>query len=202
MIKNWKAIVCTVVATLVVGRVCATNQTDSEAVHHARFKRWLTFYPNGGAARIVLAGLFPIRFHHNTKRNINTIYNLQTQYLVPAKIIWPLPESYFKNRLNNDYVDNSRGQLYQTLEKILENMGQNGRECILKMICEVAGNPVGHNGMLGEILDVVFTPSDAEVMDDVYKQARIDGSRVSDCAQTYNLCPVGDGLLERFSMML
>jgi hypothetical protein len=35
--------------------------------------------------------------------------------------------------------------------------GINGRDCMLRTICEVADMPLSHNGLVGELLQVFFT---------------------------------------------
>lgn len=144
---------------LVVLEACTANCTDSSIIDvHVREKRWLTFSPYGGLAKILLGFLVPVQFtDFKLVRNIVNTLNLQANYNIPSSIIWPIPQSYFKNRLNNDFVDNSRRDLYKMLEKMFDSYGTNGRECVLKAICEVAEAPLDHNGMFGEILDVMLT---------------------------------------------
>lgn len=152
----------TFLLVLIAANVFATydNCTDtiSSFENHFRLKRWLTFQPYGGVAKLVVGFVAPIRWGHNLRRLLNMAWNVQANYLIPGVIIWPHPESFFKNRLNEgEYEDRSRAQFYQLLERMFHNFGRNGRECVLRTICEVAESPLKHNGMIGEILDVVFT---------------------------------------------
>ncbi|XP_029715192.2 uncharacterized protein LOC109407271 [Aedes albopictus] len=134
------------------------NHTQCESDGHVREKRWITFQPSGGQAKLTFGVLSTISFnHYKLVRNIVGIANVQANYVIPSSIIWPVPESYFKQRLNNDFVDDSRGMLYRTLQRIFDTFGTDGRDCVLKAICEIAEAPLDHNGMFGEILDVVFT---------------------------------------------
>lgn len=136
---------------------CDSNRTEfSNEVHH-RDKRFVSFVIGGGVAKIVLGALFPVFFHHKLKRSLNCAVNLQANYAIPSQIVWPVPEQVFKERLSDESVDNSRPQLYKVLERMIDNWGRNGRECLLRTICEVAETPLSHNGMFGEILDVIFT---------------------------------------------
>lgn len=107
--------------------------------------------------KIVFGAAYPVRWAHKLLRSLNLGLNLQANYAIPATIVWPVPTSIFKNRLNNEFVDNSRGQLYRLLEKMFDSIGTSGRECVLRTICEIAETPLSHNGMFGEMLDVIFT---------------------------------------------
>ncbi|XP_058816475.1 uncharacterized protein LOC131679748 [Topomyia yanbarensis] len=187
---------------LIVIECSTANCTESATTVHSRLKRWITFYPNGGTAKLVMGCIVPIKFHHKLFRQINMIYNFQANYNIPANIIWPVPSNIFKVRGNNDYVDQSRGQLYRLLEKMIDELGSNGRECVLRAICEVAEAPLSDNGMIGEIIDVVFTPYDSDEIDEAYRQAKANGSNGADCVQLYRDCPFGHGLLEKVSVKL
>ncbi|XP_055539347.1 uncharacterized protein LOC129726539 [Wyeomyia smithii] len=190
------------VVTIAVG-TCSANCTDGDSLSndHSRIKRWLTFYPNGGTAKIILGFMLPIRFAHKLFRQLNAIINLQANYNIPQTLIWPVPASIFKNRLNNEYVDRSRSQLYQLLEAKLDSWGSNGRQCVLRAICEIAEAPLSHNGMIGEILDVIFTPYEVEEIDDEYRQAKLHGTKGANCGKLYRKCPTGHGLLELISVV-
>ncbi|XP_053691831.1 uncharacterized protein LOC128740319 [Sabethes cyaneus] len=180
---------------------CSANCTDSDSADRSRVKRWLIFSPNGGTAKIVIGCIVPIRFAHKLFRQLNMIQNLQANYNIPQTLIWPVPEKFLKSRLNDEYVDYSRSQLYQLLEAKIDSWGSDGRECMLRAICEVAEAPLGHNGMIGEILDVIFTPYEAEEIDEVYLQAKQQGNSGAECGQIYRKCPTGHGLLELISVV-
>ncbi|XP_039440354.1 uncharacterized protein LOC120421218 [Culex pipiens pallens] len=175
------------------------NSTSEEARLHSRFKRWINFPINGGVAKIVIGGVFPVRFAHKLVRSLNCAHNLQANYAIPERIIWPVPEHVFKQRLNDDFVDRSRPQLYRVLERMVDNWGGHGRSCLLRTICQVAETPLGHNGMLGEILDVIFTPYEHELIDEEYKLARKYGLHGVNCNRAFQKCSFGHGLLDAIS---
>ncbi|XP_047506333.1 uncharacterized protein LOC125050488 [Pieris napi] len=59
----------------------------------------------------------------------------------------------------------SRRQLYEKLELIMDNMGYNGRECILKTLCETTQRIVPHgNNMIEEIFRTMFSLPMAKVL--------------------------------------
>lgn len=142
-------------AVFLMLQTCSANYTES--LSQQREKRYVSFSPNGGTAKIILGSLWPVHFHHKLTRSINMAMNFQANYNIPSTIIWPVPTSIFKNRLNNDYVDNSRIQLYQLLERMFDSYGTNGHECVLRTICEVAETPLYDSGVFGELMDVIFT---------------------------------------------
>ncbi|EAT38687.1 AAEL009434-PA [Aedes aegypti] len=182
-------------------QTCHANHTESFEFHE-REKRWLTFSPYGGVAKLIIGALNPVYFHHNKLvRSLNVAVNLQANYIIPATIIWPVPASIFKNRVNNDYVDNSRIQLYQILENMFDYGGISGRECVLRTICEIAETPLNHSGMFGELMDVMFTPYEAEHLDQTYMEARQHGLNGSNCVEVYKRCPLGSGLLEKLTVL-
>uniref|UniRef100_A0A182TSH8 Uncharacterized protein n=1 Tax=Anopheles melas TaxID=34690 RepID=A0A182TSH8_9DIPT len=154
-----------------------SNATALPAVHHNRDRRYVLNFPiNGGVAKVIFGFVAPVRFHHKLKRTLNLGFNVQANYRILPNIIFPHPESVWKNRYDGGagYVDSGRRQLYALLEKFLgrtrekeeeeeeEEEERDGtkapgaRACLLRTICEVADRPLTHNGMVGEILDVVF----------------------------------------------
>ncbi|XP_062551599.1 uncharacterized protein LOC134216818 [Armigeres subalbatus] len=186
-------------AVILLLQTCSSNHT--ETLSQQREKRWLTFIPNGGTSKIILGCAWPVHFHHKLARRLNMGMNLQANYRLPSTIVWPVPTSIFQNRLNNDYVDNSRIQLYQLLERMFDSYGTNGHECVLRTICEVAETPLHDSGVFGELMDVIFTPYKSEQLNQSYYDARLHGLNGTDCVELYKRCPLGSGLLEKMSIL-
>ncbi|ETN67482.1 hypothetical protein AND_000705 [Anopheles darlingi] len=125
-----------------------------------RSRRFISYPINGGIAKMVLGFLTPVRFHHPLARSLNCGVNVQANYAIPERIIFPRPESVFQNRRYTDAAAGSRKRLFGVLEKMLRvsfGAGQRARQCLLRTVCEVADTPLKHNGLVGELLDVVFT---------------------------------------------
>ncbi|XP_049285289.1 uncharacterized protein LOC125764753 [Anopheles funestus] len=208
-----------VVVLLVSGTVYASQCTQSTErlpnstapfeVHHNRDRRYVLSYPvNGGVAKVLFGFVAPVRFHHMLKRSINLGINVQANYRILPNIIFPHPESVWKNRYSEDtYVDTGRKQLYTLLEQFLGKPGdrsgqsERARACLLRTICEVADTPLTHNGMVGEILDIIFTPGDTDDLLDEYKMARKYGANGVNCARLYDACPFGHGILDTVTAM-
>ncbi|XP_052863440.1 uncharacterized protein LOC128270074 [Anopheles cruzii] len=167
-----------------------------------RPKRFLSFPVNGGLAKIVLGFLAPVHFHHSLKRSLNCGVNLQANYMITPNVVFPRPESVFQNRR---YADpSSRKQLYSALEKVLRvsfGAGDRARECLLRTVCEVADTPLKHNGLVGELLDVIFTPQRTDTLSPKFLKARRYGANGVDCSRLYSRCPWGMALLDRVSAL-
>uniref|UniRef100_A0A8W7PTP9 Uncharacterized protein n=1 Tax=Anopheles coluzzii TaxID=1518534 RepID=A0A8W7PTP9_ANOCL len=174
---------------------CPANRILSQ-----RSKRWILSYPiNGGVAKMVFGFLAPIRFHHPLPRSLNLSLNVQANYRILPAIIFPRPESIFKNRANSEYTDTSRKQFYELVERMLTGWNRNGRSCLLRTICEVAETPLHHNGLVGELFEVVFTPHETDQLGSEYTLARQYGANGVDCRRMYAECPLGHGLLDTIS---
>uniref|UniRef100_A0A182P6P5 Uncharacterized protein n=1 Tax=Anopheles epiroticus TaxID=199890 RepID=A0A182P6P5_9DIPT len=184
----------------------STAQEDEITARRERAKRWLNYPINGGLAKVVLGIIVPIRFHHPLPRVIVNTYNVQANYRIPADIIYPRPESVFQNRALDRTgrfgEDRSRRQLFALLERSLSaHGGRNGRACLRRAVCEVAEMPLKHNGLIGEIIDVIFTPSPSDTLDPDYLQARSYGLQGRDCTEQYTDCPLGHGLFDNISFL-
>ncbi|KAJ9596087.1 hypothetical protein L9F63_012716 [Diploptera punctata] len=53
----------------------------------------------------------------------------------------------------------SRWELYSRLEAACDRLGMDGKACVLRAICEAADVTVRSNGLGGDILHVLLTPS-------------------------------------------
>jgi hypothetical protein len=72
---------------------------------------------------------------------------------------------------------------------------------MLRAICEVAETPVNHNGIIGELMQVFFSPNDIEPLDDDYRIARKAGLHHVNCEKLYSDCPMGHGILDSISLI-
>uniref|UniRef100_A0A182IQI8 Uncharacterized protein n=1 Tax=Anopheles atroparvus TaxID=41427 RepID=A0A182IQI8_ANOAO len=182
------------------------NITDAIGAHHNRDRRYVLSFPvNGGVAKVLFGFVAPVRFHHKLRRSLNAGINLQANYRILPDIIFPHPESVWKNRYSADaYVDTGRKQLYDLLVQFLASAGGSRRQariCLLRTVCEVADTPLSHNGMVGEIMDIVFAPADTDDLPDEFKMARKYGANGVDCGRVYDECSWGHGLLDTITAM-
>ncbi|XP_035781519.1 uncharacterized protein LOC118460883 [Anopheles albimanus] len=180
-----------------------STANDTSAVFE-RSRRFISYPINGGIAKIVLGFLAPVRFHHPLTRSLNCGLNVQANYAIPSNIIFPRPESVFQNRQYTDNSSGSRKQLYEVLEKVLRvslGAGPRARQCLLRTVCEVADTPLKHNGLVGELLDVVFTPQPSDELSPKFLKARRYGAKGLDCSRIYSRCAWGYGLLDRVTRL-
>ncbi|GBP60342.1 hypothetical protein EVAR_91377_1 [Eumeta japonica] len=86
------------------------------------------------------------------------------------------------------------------LEKV-ESRGLPGRACLLRAVCESARAHLHHNGLVGDLLHIVFTPSssEAEDLDDEFYEAEYSGL-IQVCHHYVDACP--DNPLAYFSVLL
>lgn len=146
--------------------------------------------------------------------NCNAIRNFQYQYDLPNNLSviyqkyadWSKPKSRsFKSYVDEESItykaDSSRRVAYELVEEILSKEGKNGRQCLLRTICEIAETPLSHNGLVGELLEVFFTPGNHEHIYDDYRHARKAGLHHVDCIKMYPDCASGDGILDTFSII-
>ncbi|CRL08702.1 CLUMA_CG021269, isoform A [Clunio marinus] len=168
----------------------------------SREKRFLIFN-NGGVAKFIGGYLGPI----DTPLfiNCNAIRNFQYQFNVPPNVTTIFTKVPARQRsLNGEFIfksDSSRKIAYDIVEQVLTKEGRNGRECILRAICEVAETPVNHNGLIGELVQLFFTPGKHEKIHQDYLDARKAGISHVNCEKIYANCPLGHGILDSFSLI-
>ncbi|XP_077290263.1 uncharacterized protein LOC143914046 [Arctopsyche grandis] len=88
---------------------------------------------------------------------------------------------------------------YVILENNIERQNLPGRECLLRAICEHSSSPLHFNGVLGDILYIVFTPSSSkdEQLPAVFYKAEMDGT-MQNCEEYESTCPTS--LINTFSI--
>ncbi|XP_029038335.1 uncharacterized protein LOC114873798 [Osmia bicornis bicornis] len=86
----------------------------------------------------------------------------------------------------------NRETLYQLVENKFINYGYQGHECLLRAICETSEHSLRHNGLIGDILHVIFTPTTSrhEPLPQDILQAEVVG-RNGSCSNYQPQCPVG-----------
>ncbi|KAL6255351.1 hypothetical protein P5V15_013689 [Pogonomyrmex californicus] len=120
--------------------------------------------------------------------SISLSYFFEANYGLPPNITYLEPWTEVKRRKRN--ID--RTTIYRVLESKLESSGYSGRECLLRAICETSEFPLQHNGMIGDIMHVIFTPSTSrhEGLPRDVVEAELVG-RNGSCAKYQPQCPLG-----------
>ncbi|XP_052742644.1 uncharacterized protein LOC112044688 [Bicyclus anynana] len=95
----------------------------------------------------------------------------------------------------------TRRSVYTSIEMMLEKHDYPGRRCLLRAICESA-TPLPHNGVLGDLLHVLLTPSTSlseEDIEDIYYEAEYWGLE-KNCEDYVYLCP--ENPIDQISIIL
>ncbi|XP_055706866.1 uncharacterized protein LOC129803954 [Phlebotomus papatasi] len=85
----------------------------------------------------------------------------------------------------------TRKKVYKMLESKLQNYGHPGRPCLLRAICDEAADPINeHNGVLGDVIHIILTPSTSvreDLNPEYYKAEELGHS--GDCSKYKKYCP-------------
>lgn len=165
-----------------------------------REKRYVEF-PKTGAMGLFLAVSVPVG---SARNNVFMAYNFEATYNLPYN------ETIEGDGLNWQTVDATEARskigfnrtiAYKLLESKMENHGYPGQACLLRTICELSASSIEHNGVLGEILKVVFEPSTSEdeQLPKIYNQAETDGKTYGICTKYHSKC--GISILDMVSWM-
>ncbi|XP_031763113.2 uncharacterized protein LOC113510741 [Galleria mellonella] len=125
-------------------------------------------------------------------KNVFVSYNFESNYSVLTNIT-QIDEVIYPNLpviSSRQSRSITRELAYMVLENRFKEYGMNGKECMLRNICEAAETPLHHNGLLGHIMHIIFTPSSSreEGIDDDYYEAEMEGQR-GNCDRYLDDCP-------------
>ncbi|XP_011264023.1 uncharacterized protein LOC105256071 isoform X2 [Camponotus floridanus] len=100
-------------------------------------------------------------------------------------------EGRIKRNANRQRSIIDRTTIYAMLESKFESMGYPGRQCLLRSICETKRQAIHvHNGLLGDLLRIVFAPS-SSILEEDLRQEYIDAENVKkteECLEMYSSC--------------
>nr|XP_053649536.1 uncharacterized protein LOC128700384 [Cherax quadricarinatus]XP_053649537.1 uncharacterized protein LOC128700384 [Cherax quadricarinatus]XP_053649538.1 uncharacterized protein LOC128700384 [Cherax quadricarinatus] len=91
-----------------------------------------------------------------------------------------------------NWAGGDREMMYQVVEDTLDNLGMNGKACLLRAICEIFQVPLINHGFFGEVLELFFSAarsphSDKRLRD--YTMAEEIGKTSGDCTDFHYECP-------------
>lgn len=116
--------------------------------------------------QIVLGFLMPVETKDRVNwRTLNMAHNFQAQFQVLPSIIWPwkvFARSLKDQRRKFDShgtfePDETRSFVYNALEMYLAYKRANGRQCLLKAICEIARQPIDQRTIFDDVVHSVLT---------------------------------------------
>ncbi|XP_073977342.1 uncharacterized protein [Rhodnius prolixus] len=149
-----------------------------------RSKRYLTYTFNS-AIGMFLAFAVPVEIPN---RDIIFSYNFEANYNLPTDIqMYDLtpPSRSFALAFNRTYV-------YRALEEYLNGLGFPGKQCIQRMVCDVTRSSLHHNGLLGHLIHILFSPStslsEGLLQEETAEKLGLDED--VDCALEYDACPL------------
>ncbi|XP_054290939.1 uncharacterized protein LOC129005929 [Macrosteles quadrilineatus] len=174
-----------------------TCKALAETVHVRRHPRYLVFPPGLGNKLQIICGFGVPIDAPRTSLTYGLI--LKTNYVLPTNATqFTDPYVAFARR----GIGASRWHLYYTAEAVLSRLGIGGRSCLLRAVCEAAETPLHHNGLLGELLHILLTPTstedepiDSSVLHyyaaERYGRALLSNSSAAPCSQHYAACDTG-----------
>ncbi|KAH8382210.1 hypothetical protein KR009_002356, partial [Drosophila setifemur] len=165
--------------------------------HLKRFSRSLIFPPTS-PTRVQFIGGIGIPVENLHFESVTSGYVLKAEYFLPTNsteitrvYLKPMDITGRIDTESNTYGAVYRWIFYRGIEMVIENMGFPGRSCLLRLICEHAALPLTHeSGLLGELLDIVLTPSSSvdqlgQSSNREYHTSEHYGKRGGDCEAAY-----------------
>ncbi|XP_043226866.1 uncharacterized protein LOC122384002 [Amphibalanus amphitrite] len=112
-------------------------------------------------------------------------------YVPPANLV----DAAGRSLGSNARVMMDKRILYNTFKTMMSKFGADGDACLQRAVCEVAEAPLRRDGMIGEILNLVLSPShrlDESLSEDVAELlvAERRGREVGECHIAYPRCPL------------
>ncbi|KAF4519440.1 hypothetical protein B566_EDAN008667 [Ephemera danica] len=177
--------------TLLLGALTSSDLIDFS--HHRR-TRYLVYAPRA-TFKLVLSMAIPFPIDVKGKYLAWTM-GFQFQYQLPlnfSDLRLPVDWRRSGGTWGRSLRSLDRTTVYNTLENYMDDRGMTGRECLLQSICESAAVPLHHDGLLGQIMQIIFTPHHVHEGYTSFKEhveARLLGERGVDCGAAYPTCRV------------
>ncbi|KAF3429487.1 hypothetical protein E2986_00107 [Frieseomelitta varia] len=137
-------------------------------------------FPEGSGTGIFFALGVPLDI---PGKAVSFSLTFEANYALPGEwnSTYYLDDPHLKKRSLN------RRLAYDILMNKLESFGYSGKYCLLKMICEVANYPLTSNGVLGDVLQILFTPSSSQ--NENLPSEVTEAEYTKDCNYRYKKCP-------------
>ncbi|KAL1506606.1 hypothetical protein ABEB36_005935 [Hypothenemus hampei] len=179
----------------------------SVQIHH-RQKRYLLF-PFQGTFKTVLS--FAIPWKLGPKQEMGVGWNFQFQYPLPYNTTAfsnypPTLSRSARDKRDSSEIMSDRAMFYRGVESFLERHDINGKQCLLKTICENAdyNHFTDESGLLVQILHVFLTPNNGNgvdpMLDPDYSDAQKAGEFGVDCTSSYPDCNMERSFFNLFSI--
>ncbi|ENN72348.1 hypothetical protein HUJ04_006821 [Dendroctonus ponderosae] len=172
-----------------------------------RDKRYLVF-PFQGTFKTVYS--FAVPWKLGPKQEMGVGWNFQFQYALPnsTDVLTNYPPSISRETrdINDEVVLSDRKIFYDGVESMLDSRDINGRECLLRTICEnqYYSHFDDESGLLGQILHVFLTPNSKEgpdpELDEIYSDAQKAGVFGADCSTAFPKCNMERSFFDTFAI--
>ncbi|KAJ0175007.1 hypothetical protein K1T71_009148 [Dendrolimus kikuchii] len=154
--------------------------TSEQIFAGKRQRRYLLFTPN---TQWGVFATVAIPLHPETTVSVSWFFEANYYNVANATYFDPLlDDATISSREERDLKESekviTRSRIYGVIESMLEKHGYPGRACLLRAICENARTHLPHNGVLGDLLQFILTPSTSiseEDVDDCYYEAEYYG---------------------------
>ncbi|XP_018327938.1 uncharacterized protein LOC108738837 [Agrilus planipennis] len=134
---------------------------------HHREERAVIVYQRNSVIQFTVGPSFPAQL---PRRTISLDIAIQQNLNLPTNYNFTYPPIVSgRAAVNPDLNDVDRVTMYKYLINIIDNVGLNGKICLLKSICEIGQYPMhieDTDSLLERIVHYVFTPSE-DLVDDV-----------------------------------
>ncbi|KAH0951648.1 hypothetical protein HN011_011229 [Eciton burchellii] len=117
-------------------------------------------------------------------KSVSLSFYFEANYGLPYE--WN--SSYFDEGSHFAKRSLSRQLIYRVFMSKMESLGYPGLDCLLKTICDVARFSLRENGVLGDILQIVFTPSMSR--NENLPSQITEAEQEQNCNQRYKRCSV------------
>ncbi|CAB3244842.1 unnamed protein product [Arctia plantaginis] len=190
---------------MLVGTFMMVSRVISDqVVTKKRQKRYLLFTPNTQWGVYATVSV-PLEMY----QYVSVAWFFEANYYTVANATWfePLLGDIYPQSRNREHRSIgerrdivTRKLFYIFIENMLERQGYPGCPCLLRGICENADSHFLHNGLVGDLLYFILTPSTSISEDDIedcYYEAEYDGLE-NNCEKYIEECPLNP--LENISL--
>ncbi|XP_012349154.1 uncharacterized protein LOC100864066 isoform X1 [Apis florea] len=163
----------------------------------------ILLYPNNSLFQFTIGVSVPVSM--NKRGSVVFSSAFQFNYKLPSNLSQLEPTIMLARQARDLNLQDA----YEAIENLLDRHGwEDGRECLLKTICELAETPFGRTrrDVLEEVIHLILTPSEdlpdsvnstRRIVDHSYRDAELLGRSGGDCVLAYPDCT--ESLLETFT---
>ncbi|XP_059062242.1 uncharacterized protein LOC131855046 [Achroia grisella] len=162
-----------------------TNE-EGRVIYKRPYKRKFIVNPAFAKRSIEFGGIKARQFEKGIREN----FKIDRKQMHALKNKRDFLKSEHMEGKSVEFHRSSRGTLYKKIETMLQGLGGNGRECMLKTLCLVGQSQHHPQGsFLQEILRAVFTLPKSPIQDEEYEEYDAALTSTEPCEKLYPECP-------------